>query len=298
MADAGTNNRAQANEDSSQLAKEVHWIQYATFWSQIGLALIGIVALCIYHGQLKQMIDSNNLTRSALAGSNQSLSETLAEMQEQVDATYSLYDEAQRQTKQTSILAGNAAVQARLARQQLALYTQTQVPFIFVRDVSQTIEPNGNDILVKWSIQWRNSGGSQPIGLKIHSTCHDGILKDMLDFSPQKIGVEATPVIAPQGDRTAAGCETSRSFLDEIRKANMSRTGSDPYKVFFLYGFAEYNDFLLTQHHIEFCYQLLWDNPNIAEGFHMIECTQPNNIHTCKDEECKDWTPQSRKKTK
>ena len=32
---------------SEQLATDVHWVTHATFWSQIGLGLIGIVALVI-----------------------------------------------------------------------------------------------------------------------------------------------------------------------------------------------------------------------------------------------------------
>jgi hypothetical protein len=35
--------------------KEVHWIQHATFWSQVVLGLIGLGALLIYHGQLDVM---------------------------------------------------------------------------------------------------------------------------------------------------------------------------------------------------------------------------------------------------
>lgn len=45
----------QMNETSNPFAKEIHWIHHATFWSQICLGLIGIVALIIYYGQLCQM---------------------------------------------------------------------------------------------------------------------------------------------------------------------------------------------------------------------------------------------------
>jgi len=41
--------------NTAELAKDVHWIHYATLWSQIGLGLIGLGALWIYHGQLNVM---------------------------------------------------------------------------------------------------------------------------------------------------------------------------------------------------------------------------------------------------
>jgi hypothetical protein len=51
-----SNNGAQDSKENeaatSKSIQDVHWIQHATFWSQIGLGLIGVVALWIYHGQL------------------------------------------------------------------------------------------------------------------------------------------------------------------------------------------------------------------------------------------------------
>ena len=55
MGQTGDNRSNQETADTANLAKEVHWIQHATFWSQVGLGLIGIVALCIYHGRLTVM---------------------------------------------------------------------------------------------------------------------------------------------------------------------------------------------------------------------------------------------------
>jgi hypothetical protein len=44
-----------SKDDIRQLEKDVHWTTHATLWSQVGLALIGLVALWIYHGQLTAM---------------------------------------------------------------------------------------------------------------------------------------------------------------------------------------------------------------------------------------------------
>ena len=52
---ASQNNSNQQSTVTANLAQDVHWITHATFWSQIGLAIIGIVALVIYYGQLCTM---------------------------------------------------------------------------------------------------------------------------------------------------------------------------------------------------------------------------------------------------
>jgi len=47
-----------SDDDREDLVQEVHWLQHATFWSQVGLAVIGIAALCIYYCQLQQMVSA------------------------------------------------------------------------------------------------------------------------------------------------------------------------------------------------------------------------------------------------
>src|SRR5271166_2935292 len=51
----GHNNAHQKPANTAELAKDIHWIHHATLWSQIGLGLIGLGALWIYHGQLTVM---------------------------------------------------------------------------------------------------------------------------------------------------------------------------------------------------------------------------------------------------
>jgi hypothetical protein len=43
------------NSSAINPKQKVHWITHATFWSQVGLGLIGIAALWIYHCQLTTM---------------------------------------------------------------------------------------------------------------------------------------------------------------------------------------------------------------------------------------------------
>lgn len=51
----GATNAQQEVETASHLAKDGHWITHATFWIQVGLGIIGLFALWIYHGQLVAM---------------------------------------------------------------------------------------------------------------------------------------------------------------------------------------------------------------------------------------------------
>jgi len=59
--------------NDNELATEVHWIQHATFWSQIGLGVIGIAALCIYYGQLCEMKKATIAATAATKIASQSL---------------------------------------------------------------------------------------------------------------------------------------------------------------------------------------------------------------------------------
>jgi len=45
----------QNKQDTKELAREIHWVEKTTMWVQIGLGLIGLGALWIYHGQLTAM---------------------------------------------------------------------------------------------------------------------------------------------------------------------------------------------------------------------------------------------------
>ena len=45
MANGSTPNPENQAENSNQLTQEIHWVHRATFWSQVGLGIIGLCAL-------------------------------------------------------------------------------------------------------------------------------------------------------------------------------------------------------------------------------------------------------------
>ncbi len=65
MTENGTEQPDKGKNDTANLAREVHWITHASFWLQIGLAVIGLAALWIYYNQLQQMIASTNAAQDA-----------------------------------------------------------------------------------------------------------------------------------------------------------------------------------------------------------------------------------------
>ena len=55
MSNSSAKRTKNEEETTKELAQDVHWITHATFWSQVGLGIIGLIALWIYHGQLVAM---------------------------------------------------------------------------------------------------------------------------------------------------------------------------------------------------------------------------------------------------
>jgi len=99
---------ATRNEDvPSSLAKEVHWLQHATFWSQIGLGIIGLIALWIYHGQLTAMQGQLDQMKTAAKSSSDQfaaqmgiLNESLNQSRRQADASRDAADAAKDAAKE------------------------------------------------------------------------------------------------------------------------------------------------------------------------------------------------------
>ena len=61
----GAHDPQQKKNGSDKGPGKVHWINHATFWSQLGLFIIGIGALVIYYQQLQQMIGATKAAQGA-----------------------------------------------------------------------------------------------------------------------------------------------------------------------------------------------------------------------------------------
>jgi hypothetical protein len=74
------NDSADSQEDSKELAREIHWVEKATMLSQFILAVIGVFALVVYHGQLSvmqrqldEMKESTKAAKASIDLTNESL---------------------------------------------------------------------------------------------------------------------------------------------------------------------------------------------------------------------------------
>jgi hypothetical protein len=103
---------SQDQRGTNQLYKDVHWLQHAAFWSQIGLAVIGLAALGIYWGQLQQMIAATQASANAVDLARETLETNSSQfdraMQRTIDQTISQY-EATKASIKSAEAAKNAA---------------------------------------------------------------------------------------------------------------------------------------------------------------------------------------------
>src|SRR5947208_17088393 len=65
MGESSNSDTKQSQAEAKELAREIHWVEKATLWSQIGLGIIGVFALVVYHGQLAVMQGQLNEMRSS-----------------------------------------------------------------------------------------------------------------------------------------------------------------------------------------------------------------------------------------
>ncbi len=285
----------------------LHWTRYLEVGCAVLLVLITGKYTYYAGHQLTEMRRTNDLTQQALNGSNQSLSETIAQMQEQSDQTGRLADNAGTQATQTKLLARDthnlslaAKTQASALDQQVKLLTASQIPFLSMNQITRVIEPTKDDHLIKWSQEWENSGGSAPLDLKIWSDCPvtPTIFSDRsgrIDFYRNR--KNAIPVVmSTHGKKSILACEASYAGLKQADDESLkyAHSGSNFREYNFVIGGADYKDFLGKHHIVEFCYQTEWDNRSSDFGFELIPCLAPNDGHNCTDEECK-YSPRDNK---
>ena len=88
---------------------------------KLGIEIVGLLVLITYTWfaclQWLQIRWTNRLTREALDSNSGTLQRTLDKMQGQIEATNRLYTEAQRQTRQDTIMASNSGTQATASKQ-------------------------------------------------------------------------------------------------------------------------------------------------------------------------------------
>jgi len=231
---------------------------------------LAFLAAAIYAGiaafQLHQMKRANDLTRQALDNGDHALSETLTEMEGQIEQMSRLADNAKAQADRTRELAATASSQLRENK-------SIDRAFVFVRSIMSTPYPktkeaqdNGFTILANWA----NSGSTPTKGLKVRSGC---------GVTPFAEGISQVLSIGPKGEEAVKACQTSE---DQITAFNARTHSWD------VWGRATYRDAFGEYHLTEFCKEGYFEYlhaPTIAYRVSTAECLKFN----CTDEECEDY---------
>jgi hypothetical protein len=232
----GDGDSSERDGDVGNLSKEVHWIQHATFWSQVVLGLIGLGALLIYHGQLNVMRRQLN----EMKGSSDQTDEMICLYGNQLRAM-------QQQGRDTHALA--QTTRDGLIQVQRALMS---IDTVQVARVAQ----NGKINTVNFSIFWRNGGTTATKNLIFHHNWSWSlpVMPKNFDFT-DKWGEGAphapTPSFAgPQGRIGTSSYDFSPGQIGLLKSKQMSLV---------FWGWARYNDvFQGTPTHISrYCFQVI-----------------------------------------
>jgi hypothetical protein len=175
MGDTSETSPAQQVESTKELAKEVHWITHATFWSQVGLGLIGIVALVIYHGQLAEMQTTTDLTHQSVELAHDALDYNGSQFDRSMDQTirqtalqYKVTEEA-IVSAEAARKAADTAKEALISSNRPWLGVDGQV--VVEGDPAFTDTPQGLSMTIpRISFQVRNFGTSPALNASVYVT--------------------------------------------------------------------------------------------------------------------------------
>jgi hypothetical protein len=261
--DNGGNNQ---QETAKELAREFRWVEVTSLIINGALAIIGVIALCIYNGQL-------NVMRG------------------QLGEIIKQYPELQKS-------ATAAADAAEISKD--ALHSVQRAFVTFPPNPQVTVFPAQNIVTLKMPIE--NAGATQAHGLKdrVSWVAPMMVLPDNYNFPDRggKYGTQGVAtganVIPSKGKIYSQVVVVDNKVLNEFVQQNagpwLGRVGvpPNPTRAIYFYGWATYRDiFKDTPTHLtEFCRYLTvlvidGQNSQSEWGF----CSQ----HNCTDEDCPDY---------
>jgi gas vesicle protein len=252
-------------------------------WLTVGTWL-AFIAAAIYAGfayyQLREMRQTNVLTKQALDNSNQSLTQTLNKMQGQIDQMSRLADNAKTQADRTRDIA-QTSKDALISVQRAFVLPSSQVD-------PMVIENNGTQS-VRFTFHWENSGVTPARGtMHVSYRWNTAPLPDDFPFSDwwgEGQPHVNTPFIA--GAKGTVGISVGPVPIQVIEGMQMN----PPLYHLNFWGWAKYRDVFKNTHLTEFCSELIpidvqssKDDPNKRTvRYDLSNCSR----HNCYDEECK-----------
>jgi hypothetical protein len=268
------NSQASTEQQSTKaLAAEVHWITHATFWSQIGLAVIGIFALVIYNGQLDEMREATKASTEATQLASDSLQYSASQ-----------FDRAQRQTISetvASIDAANAAKSAANTARDALVSVQRAFIVSSTRFIVLAADPSGmNSKGEEVDAMWENTGETQTRNLLMRSSWMRLQSKLPPDFSYPDFGEGPfREFLGKEADISGGKVVIPMSDEEQIADG----------KLYYMWGWATYSDiFPHTKLHItKFCWRITAERIKREQGMEVLKTgTEFCPKNNCADEEC------------
>jgi hypothetical protein len=244
-------------------AGKVHWVNHATFWSQIGIFIIGIFALAIYYQQLQQMIDATRATQDAAYDaciSAKIARQTLIELQAGTSDTHNL-------------------VTGTIAQASATTLSESAVLTINGPGLAGDVKSGQK---VSMGIQISNIGKTPARGVQIHVTARLVKEDEEPDFTkPHYMDPVYTGVVYPGlaiGGLMDLRDESGKQVILDDTQVQNFRSGQT-YIVSF--GKAEYRDIFGVSHWLTFCgyNDLRVLNPE-DHSMHHQKCAAYNNADT------------------
>jgi len=217
---------------ANELAREFRWVEFAKFAVNGALAIIGIIALFIYSGQLKEMRKATRATQTAAEAAKNSADAATAS----VDISRQVMESSGKQFR-TEIRAYLSMVTARQSLSPIEGPTENQ-PYIRGQQGKYCVD-----------VIYTNEGKTPVVGKR--TTAHL-----ILNDNPQPI-VEALNVppyqarysdVMGTGDKFSTYCSelVDPSVLEKALKSEITVT---------VYGVQQYMDIFGEYHELGFCYQ-------------------------------------------
>ena len=164
----GANPQSCARSDdaaSKELAREFRWVEWAQVIINGGLAVIGVIALCIYHGQLTTMqgqlteMQGSGRQTDQLIGLYQ---KQLTELQKQATNTQTLAGAANNQVTKLQAGVHQTARLATTAETSLSIQTRPWVDISEFKLMSEKVDANATNFGKTWEfgVSLANYGNS------------------------------------------------------------------------------------------------------------------------------------------
>ncbi len=267
VAPASQSNTSQNQSDTKELAREIHWVEKATLFSQIGLGIIGIVALIIYGSQLSTMNGQLDVMRQQLGEMKSSGQSATGQTWAAIDNMNWMARTMDGSLKESQVARGTSEKQSKAALDASILVARTdQRCWIGLQGIHYTIDAGK---VIESTIVFTNTGKTPAVNLRTRATMKPVPVGDAPDFQhiysivPQNHSPVAPNASIFTNPKDHSNIPLAQDEVDAIKQGAA---------VVYIYGRIDYEDIFHVDHWISFCYSANTDLVNSSA------CKEHNEI--------------------